>query len=483
MMGTRLLCRGMLFLALMGLSLPAWAAMGDGLVSAKSKDVNIEVFGSLKSYPHFIENADLNEDNTKDNYLLDESGLLDGDDITVRNEFRLGFAGGGQNWSFFSILEADFALDKDNTDRGARGDELPDVGMTGDDFGLEKLEFSYDFTDHGLPVTLMTGWNTKFLDIETGGLVYGDDHPYIGLKGKMNDIRWEALTMFVYDEVGPGLLDDDTEDLDWQVYSIKANVPVSAMHLVPFYAFSDNNEQEADVHYFGLEAFGEVGMWVPRLELVYATGEKDDFLGAEEADISAYAAFASLEAKISPAFRPYVGGYYISGDDDAHDEDIEAFNPITNISRYTPTFGMENAIIYRMFPVIGSHLYSNTPDNLGENPGYGGISNASSADSPGMVTLGVGAKGSVGKWSYKGQLQYFWLAETGAMEDSTLYADDIDDALGLEGDLQLTYSFNKHFSLGNVLSMFDPGDAVEDIRGEGYDEAALVNTVEMVWNF
>ena len=68
-------------------------------------------------------------------------------------------------------------------DRGARVGEISnDIGMTGEDFGVEKLDFSYDFTSHGLPVTVQTGWNTKWLDIETGGVLYGDDHPYIDLK-------------------------------------------------------------------------------------------------------------------------------------------------------------------------------------------------------------------------------------------------------------------------------------------------------------
>ncbi len=129
-------------------STSATAEIGTGKVIAKSSDVDISIFGSLKTYPHFLENVDFNKDDTPLDFMVDESGFLDNDDVTVRNEFRLGFTGKGKNWDFMTILEGDFALDKNNTDRGSRGYEIDDTGMTGEDFGIEKLEFTYDFTSH-----------------------------------------------------------------------------------------------------------------------------------------------------------------------------------------------------------------------------------------------------------------------------------------------------------------------------------------------
>src|SRR6056297_3963318 len=213
----------------------AMAEVGTGEVKAKSGNVDISVFGSLKTYPHFISDMDFNEDDTAYDWMLDESGIYDDDTVTVRNEFRLGFIGEGKNWTFMTILESDFALDKGNTDRGARGNEISnDSGFTGEDFGVEKLEFTYDFTSHGAPFILETGWNTKFLDIETGGVLYGDDHPYIGLKGTYNDIPWEVLTLFVFDDAGVTGI-GDAHDLDHTVYTAKAAIPVGCMKVVPFY--------------------------------------------------------------------------------------------------------------------------------------------------------------------------------------------------------------------------------------------------------
>jgi hypothetical protein len=441
--------------------------------------VDIEIFGSLKTYPTFVGNADFNDNDTAMDVLLDEGGYLDNDEVTVRNEFRLGFKGTGENWSFMVILESDIALEKNNCDRGARAGEIStNGGFTGEDYGVEKLEFTYDFTSNGLPATVETGWNTKWLDIETGGLLYGDDHPYIGLRGKYNDVAWEVLNLFIFDDVATN---GNGDDQDWAAYTIKAAFPVGSMKLVPFYAYSDNEEADANVHYFGAETFGKIGMFIPKAEFVYAIGDKEKNNDVDY-DISAYAAFAALETDYLPLFNPYIGGYYVTGDDDANDDDIEAFNTITNISRYTGTFGMENAFIYRYATALGTHLYSNTPSRWGTaGTGYGGISNSDTAESPGMMSLGIGSKGGSGNWKYKAQVQYFWLEETGAIED--VKGRSIDDELGMEFDLQITYVFNKHFSLGNCLSIFEPGDAIEDYNGAGYDDTAILDTIEFIWSF
>jgi hypothetical protein len=454
-----------------------------GMVSTTKAGVDLQIFGSLKTFPHFVDNLDFNDDDTAYDFVLDECGIIDDDEMSVRNEFRLGVKGGGENFKFLAILESDFLLDKENVDRGARVGEISnDIGMTGEDFGVEKLDFSYDFTSHGLPVTVQTGWNTKWLDIETGGVLYGDDHPYIGFKGSSNGISWEVLNLLIYDRTAnaPGAI--NAESPDWRVYSAKAAFPAGDMKISPFYAYSDNNARDANVHYLGLQCFGKMGNIMPKAEFVYAMGEKDNFTATgDEGDISAFAGFASLEVAMADMFNPYLGGYYTSGDDDAGDDKIEAFNPITNISRYAGPFAMENAFIYRYVPALGTHLYSNTFDTLGTAPGYGGISNSSSANSPGMYNLGIGTKGGMDKWSYKAQLLYFWFTEVGALEQ--VMGADIDDAVGMEFDLQVTYHFTQNFSLGNVISVFDPGDGVQDLRGDDFDKIALLNTVELTWSF
>ncbi len=472
---------GIVLFVLIFAALPsgALAKMGSGKVTAKSSDVDIQIFGSLKTYPTFIANPDFNSDQTKYDFILDENGFMS--ENSIRSEARLGFKGQGDNWSFLTILEADFTYNKQNGDRGADRTDPLDSGMTGEDFGIEKLEFTYDFG----PFTLKTGWQTKALEIHTGGVLYGDDHPYIGLSGKIHDVGWDLLYITVFDDIknlehGKPIGPLDSDALDWRVYTARLSIPYQGFTIAPFYAFSDNKDHKAHANYLGFETYGKYGMVVPRAEFVYAIGDED--VGNDNYDISAWAAFLSFEFDVQPYFKPYIGGYFISGDDDANDKDINAFNPITNISRYSPTFGMENAFIYRYIPALGSHLYSNSPDVLGKTPGYGGIGNSAKAESPGMMMLGAGAKGKYDNWSYKTQLMYFWFENTGALED-VYNVSDIDSAMGLEYDLQITYEFNKHFSLGNVAAVFVPGDGVQDIRGDDYDETAFMDTIEMKWKF
>jgi len=474
-------------------------------VTTGNSDVNMEIFGSLKTYPHFVSNVDFNAGDTANDWLLDESGIIDNDEMTVRNEFRLGFKGSGDNWTFKSILESDFALTKGNVDRGKRPGDNHDLGMDGEDFGVEKLKFTYDFSSYGAPVTLMTGWSTNYLDLETGGILYGDDHPYIGMSGKFNDISWEVMTLIINDVVGNGMVGDrtfkdhkiyedhigisniegDSDDKNWTAYTAKMTMPVNNFNISPIYAYSDNRANNADVHYLGVQAYGKLGKLAPQAEFVYAVGEKDNYNASgtiKDADISAYGGYAAVVASISDKLNPYVGGYFLSGDDDASDSDIEAFNPITNISRYAGPFGTENGMIYKGVPVLGAPLYSNAPERLGGmGSGYGGISNLASAQNPGLQSLGIGTKGSMDKWAYKLQFQYLMFAETGALED--VEGNSIDDTIGYEGDLKITYNFSENFSLGNVISVMEPGDGVQDIHGPDYDETALVDTLEMKWNF
>jgi hypothetical protein len=464
----------LLCIALLSFPIGAAAKMGSGKVVAKSNDIDIAMFGSLKMFPFFVENADFNDDDTEFDRLLDESGWFE--NHSVRSEIRVGWTAKAENWDFLVILESDFNMNKANTDRGADGTNPSDSGMTGEDFGVEKLNFGYNFGQFRVD----TGWNTKFLDLKTGGILYGDDHPYIAFSGKINDsMGWEFIYLMIQDEIenNNGIFDGDSSD--WRAYTFRFNIDLNDFTLAPIYAYSDNEDHDAQTHYLGFEGYGKFGAFIPRFEFIYATGDIDN--GSSDVDISAFGAYASLEMEVSKKFKPYVGGYFMTGDEDGSDEDVDAFNGITNISRYTPTFGMENAMIYRYIPAIGSHLYSNDFATLGTSAGYGGIGNSAKADSPGMIMLGMGAKGAMGAWGYQAQVMYFLFEEEGALEKTK--GSNIDNEVGTEVDLRVTYAFNEHFSLGNVISVFIPGDAVEDLRGDGYDDTAFLNTVEMTWKF
>ena len=218
------------------------------------------------------------------------------------------------------------------------------------------------------------------------------------------------------------------------------------------------------------------------MELVYATGDTDtNTTTGRSYDIGAWAAYGSLEFKLDSRFTPFLGVNYQSGDNNPNDGDIDAFNGITNISRYTPTFGLENAIIYRSVPALGTFLYANNFANLGTaGTGYGEIANTGTGDGPGVIMYGLGFKGKYQKLSYKVQGMYFKLDETDGLRQ-VLGLASLDDKMGIEYDLWFKYQFGKHFSMGNCFAVFDPGDAVKDINGQGADDTAIVDTVELIW--
>jgi hypothetical protein len=472
--------------AFLAFPLTAFGTMGQ--MSPKSNDINVSWFGSLKTYPMWTSNLDFGGGGGLD-WMLDENGILA--DHNVRNELRMGWKGGNDTFDFMIILEGDFNLDKNNTDRGANKsgatyEILEDQGMTGDDFGIEKLDIGYNFGCF----RIHTGWTTRWLDIKTGGLVYGDDHPYIGLTGNIGEnFSWEADYTIVYDATTRS--DDITpfngRKLDWRFYSVKGMYKIpdgfaKGFVISPFYAYSDNNDTQtnnAQVSYFGLEGYGKLGMFTPRFEIAYADGDTDKDATGTDYDISAMAFFASVDIEVSPKFIPYLGIKWEEGDSDPTDDDIEAFNAITDISRYTPTFGMENAIVYRYVTSLGTHLYSGNFNRIGSQAGYGGISNSSRGDAPGLLMWGLGFKGKYNKWSYKVQYMDFQYDEEPLGLDGT----STDDEVGQELDIRIAYTFSNHFTIANTFAAFDPGDGIQDRLGNDYDDTALVDTIELIWNW
>jgi hypothetical protein len=482
----------LLVLSLILLPMAAKADLGQVIAA---KDIEITMMGGVQVLPTFMDNLDFNSKQTNLDRVLDEGGWMA--DHDVRTEARVGWKATAKDWDFMLILEADFLYNKVNVDRqtgtnntiGANNAAATwnpnSVTANSDTFGIEKINFGYDFG----PFKVNTGWNTKFVDLMTGGLIYADDHPYIGFAGKFGaKNNWEALYITVQDDIANQNNVFDADTLDWRAYTLRVGFDVQGFTIAPIYAYSDNSMREADVNYLGVEGFGTVGgMYTPRFEFAYAFGDKDMHAAGKKStyDISAFAAFASLDIAISKMFIPYFGGYYLSGDDDKNDHDVNAYNGIAMNQRYTPTFGIENAFIYRFVPSLGSYIYENGFQNLGvAGTGYGGAGNGQTGTAPGLIMLGAGCKGALNeKLDYKTQIMYFALAQTENFLKVGSTTEDIDDEVGYEFDLLLTYKFNPHFSLGNCISVFLPGNSIEDRLGKDYDATAFMDTVEMKWSF
>jgi len=499
----------LIIIAVSILLISAHSTTGWAKMDTKSKDIDIQFLGYLRTFPTFMNNIDFNSEDTPFDRLGDENGYMS--DHNIRNEARVGWTGKGENWDMLFVLEADFTLCKNTVDRSL---STKDDATQEANFGLERLHLTYNFG----PFAVQTGWNVKGLDILTGGFVYADDHPYIGFTGKIgNDFTWDAYNLIIQDDLYNSNVQIDkdvpldpkknkyhSDYKDWRVYALKGVLKKGTMSFSPFYAFSDNDEEktsDARIHYIGFEAYGKIELTSslaisPSFEIAYATGSTDKNGAGVAYDIGALACFGAVELNISKEINPYIGFNFQQGDSDHDDGDIEAFNSITNIARFTPTFGMENAFIYRTIPVLGSLIYSNNFNylptvlkgagklkaNTTPTAGYGGIANTSSGDGSGLVMIGAGIKGTIDELSYKGQVLYFQFHETGALEDITGIK-DISKDMGVEIDFNVTYTLSNHFKLGNTLSVFVPGGGVEDIWGDDFNAMGCLDTLELVWTW
>jgi hypothetical protein len=444
----------------------------------------ISFFGTARVLPTYYSNFDFN-DNQPDAPVNNEAGFPMGEHI--RSELRLGWKAGGDKWKIMFIAETDVINEKDTADRsfystGTKG--VPAAANAGGEFGIERVELNYTFAP---ALVLSTGWNIRAADIKTGGLLFGDDHPFIELGGKLTENLQYALT---YLQINNRQLNAGISPVadDWRAYLLKFNVLVGAgsakFDLSPLVLYSDNRLRNAKVFYYGIEGTGQIGMFKPSFEFIYADGE---FRNTQR-DIKAYAAFGGVEAAVSKVFNPYVAVRYATGDDNSSDNDVEGFVGITDIGRFTPLMGMDGNILGEsMGNPYGNVLYSYAPERkfaVGQNT-YGGIGNAGSGDNPGHMIAALGAKGAVSEaLSYKAQVFMIWYDQPKNITNAKNPGVEVDDYAGTTFDLQLSYKFSPNFSTYFIYSTFIPGDGIKDqLASTADDTPAYLASLGLVWSY
>lgn len=444
---------------------------------------DISFFGTARVMPTYYSNFDF-DDNAPDAPVLNEGGLTTGEHI--RNELRLGWKAGGDNWKIMMIAETDLIAEKDTVDRSfytAAGKGVPPAANAGGEFGIERFEANYTFTP---ALVLSTGWNIRAADIKTGGLLFGDDHPFIELGGKLAENLKYALTYIPIQNrqltAGVSPVADD-----WRVYLLKFNAGVGSgdvkFDLSPILIYSDNRLRNAKVYYYGFEGTGQIGIFKPSFEFIYADGE---FREPSTTDIKAYAAFAGVEAAVSKALNPYVAVRYATGDDNSSDTEAEGFVGITDIARFTPLMGMDGNILGEsMGNPYGNVLYSYAPERKFSTNQYGGIGNGGSGDNPGHLIAALGSKGAISEaLSYKAQVFMIWYDKTNNITNAKNPGVEVDDYAGTTFDLQLKYQFAKNFSTTFIYSAFVPGDGIKDQQATTADDTiAQLGTLQLVWAY
>jgi len=442
------------------------------------------------------------------NRLFTDAGIVNTDDEHMRTELRYGASFTGDKWKARLLFETDHVADINTADRGNRAST----------FGVERADFTYQFDP---ALKLEAGWAFKTLDIGTGGLLYGDDAPYVGFTGGQNNVSYEAYWVPLITRTGSGNLSDTTDatdindgEADTSVFMGKVNVDLGETgRVAPLFAHSRNNTMDNNATWFGSEFAGNIGKLNVLAEALGVVGEFDsgagtvDFLpGVEDAnpnsfndnlsnnDIQAYAAYASAKYKMSDSFQPYASFRLNSGDDDPFDNDVEGWLGVTDISRFSGHDGIDGGL-FGMQPInaaLGSGLFGTAFDfagpagsflNTGNNGAtFGGIQNAGSGLNPGQVRGTVGSSGNLSpKLSYHGQINALWYEATGGLEALPGAADDVDNFAGVQGTAQLKYQWNEAFSTRAIASVFEPGQGVEDAVGA--DDTAGMGTVELLWSF
>jgi len=452
---------------------------------------DISFFGTARVLPTYYSNFDF-DDNKPDDVTLNEGGMISGEHI--RSELRLGWKAGGDNWKIMMIAESDLIYEKDTVDRSfyffsEKGDSIVagrEAPNAGSEFGIERVELNYTFAP---ALVLSTGWNIRAADIKTGGLLFGDDHPFIELGGKLTENLKYALTYITVQnrQITEGI--SPVKD-DWRAYMLKLNALVGSgnakFDLSPFVLYSDNRFRNASVYYYGIEGTGQVGIFKPSFEFVYADGE---FRSPSTLDIKAYAAFAGVEAAVSKAFNPYVAFRFATGDDNQNDNDVEGFVGITDIGRFTPLMGMDGNILGEtLLNPYGNVLYSYAPERKSTTVSaiYGGIGNGGNGHNPGHMIIAFGSKGAISEpLSYKAQVFLIWYDQTknipvGLGKTVT----EVDDYAGTTFDLQLSYKFSPNFSTYFIYSTFVPGDGIKDqLATTADDTPAMLASLGLVWTY
>ena len=438
---------------------------------------DVSFFGYARVIPTYYSNFDFDK-NTPDAAIATEAGNATGE--AIRAELRLGWKAGGDKWKIMMTTEADLMYSQFNVDRSS--------GSNGSFFGIERAEFTYEFSP---ALELITGWPISAADIGTGGVLYGDDHPIIGFRGKLTDnVKYQLLYIpIVNAAASPGV---PTVSGDWRAYLLKPDFSFGTGSvkgtLSPIVLFSDNRANNAKIYYYGLEGIGQIGMIKPSFELIIADGE----FRSPKRDIKSMAGFAGVELAVSKAFNPYVAFRYTKGDDNDSDNDVKGFVGITDIGRFTPLMGMDGNVLGESMSAgtfYNSFLYSYAPDRgVGGNL-YGGFGNASSGNNPGSKIIAVGAKGTLDDFvknlSYKTQIFGIWFDKTdnlsvGAGKTVT----KVDTFAGTTFDLNLKYDFSKNFSASYIFSGFFPGDGVKDQQATTASSTfASVNTVNLIWTY
>ena len=481
-------------------------------------------------------------------------------DNYVRNENRLFFNfAHEQDWDVYMMLEMDTLWDASGVDTTDFA-----WGRQSQQFGIERLNasfnipalssrlrggwdargvdiafggFTYADDDPGLGLVgeadgwKWEAWWIKKQENEAG---YGDDRTYIDPD---NPSDYDSDLYDYMTQVNPIGPPSQEKDADRDLYYAKLGYGPGSTYVEAFYMFHRNRvdatgtlrefrgydsatkttDFDIDHHVVALQAKGTYGILKPMFEVAHAFGDYETTIDlildgtsvpttAYDHDIKSWAAFGDVALDLHEAvgikkFEPHVGFYYLQGDDDALDDDLEGWAPVTGISRFTPRFGSEQSICHDGNALFGQIEYSMFPAYYGRVRGAG-INGNNAYDNPGFTMIGGGLQAAWDNWSYKGNVMAMWFNEESAVEafytlDLKVPDVKIDEFMGVEWNNELSYKLYDQVTLKLGVALLFPGDGAEDItqaldayardvdfsEGKASDKISQRYAAEILWFF
>ena len=456
-----------------------------GLSNDVSESDAAKIMPTVGGIPHVNTRAHLTEagGDIKDHYIRNEDRIF------------LNFAH-KEDWDVYMALEYDGLLDSIGAERTDWA-----LGEQTQQFGIERLLASFN-----LPIIysrLEAGWDERGVDVEYGGMVYGDDDdPGLGIVGAKDSFKWSVWYVKLRENeagymigtrnpVGPA---DGGQDSDRTLMYGKVGYDLGVADIEGFYVYDYTGGHIDDItglpteydrikhEFIGLQGNGELGILKAQLEAAYSFGTYAErngkdydigswaFFGDVAADLHDVAAIKSLEDMVGvrlTKLEAHIGAIWAQGDNDWGDHDLAGWTPVTACSRFTPAFGTEQGISFDGNPMFGQILYSIFPTHYGSHNG-GGLFSESSFDNPGLIMIGGGIKAGLDKWSYKGNLMAMWFQSDEAVANYYKMMGvtgniNIDNFMGIEWNNEVTYKLYKNVAVKGGAAFLLPGSGAKDI--------------------
>ncbi len=289
-----------------------------------------------------------------------------------------------------------------------------------------------------------------------------------------------------------------------------------------------NDAGAYDVFYIGANATGKIGPLMYQIEGAYQGGSVDvkgkgmyqpDGGREDDFDVSAWAGLINLQVDLAqwiPALNKFVvgiGGVYYSGDDDPDDDNLEGFVGVTNANRFFKPWEMGTLPVHgtNEQPVVGSTIYAWNTTGWGVGPGIGGVAGqpvdavnlGAHGDNPGLWAIVFTIDWApAANWNIKAMVKYMQWDHTDPIEDQLgdnhwhkilrlpysvdpdekdLHpnrAHDIDEEIGTETDLMVSYRMYTNVTIFGGISALFPGSGIDDINDVIYGD----NDSDTAWH-